>query len=192
MAKRKTDRRTLMTKDMIKDGLLSLLESLNYEKISISGLCKKVEITRATFYAHYTNLDEVLEEVLDDALKLTDYDHNPLTSQKSLATVDYQQENPDELLPACQRAASHPKYRILFMNESVSPIILNKLYHREKDHQIATIMARWHVNKEDATVIFIYTLYGSFVVNKFLGWEKNEKWYHTQALIQKFFAPKND
>ena len=66
---RKTDRRTVMTKSMIKDALLELLQNTPYEKITVTALCKQSEITRATFYLHYNNIDNVLDELLDDALR---------------------------------------------------------------------------------------------------------------------------
>ena len=66
---RKTDRRTIMTKGMIKDALLELLQNTPYEKITVTALCKQSEITRATFYLHYNNIDNVLDELLDDALR---------------------------------------------------------------------------------------------------------------------------
>ena len=50
---RKTDRRTVMTKGMIQDALLELLQNTPYEKITVTALCKQSEITRATFYLHY-------------------------------------------------------------------------------------------------------------------------------------------
>lgn len=64
MIVRKTDRRTVMTKGMIQDALLELLQNTPYEKITVTALCKQSEITRATFYLHYNNIDDVLEELL--------------------------------------------------------------------------------------------------------------------------------
>ena len=82
MTVRKTDRRTLITKEMIKDALLTLLQHTRYEKITITALCKQAEITRTTFYLHYDNLDDVLDELLDEALRLSELEHFD-TSQTS-------------------------------------------------------------------------------------------------------------
>lgn len=124
---RKTDRRTVMTKGMIQDALLELLQNTPYEKITVTALCKQSEITRATFYLHYNNIDDVLEELLDDALRLTEFDAiQPLPSAISNRIIENEKNieernpDPDALLPACQRATSNPKYRILFLDESLS------------------------------------------------------------------------
>ena len=43
---RKTDRRTLYTRQVVKDALLELLEKNPYAKINVTMLCKQAEITR--------------------------------------------------------------------------------------------------------------------------------------------------
>ena len=58
---RKTDRRTLYTRQVVKDALLELLEKNPYDKINVTLLCRQAEITRATFYLHYADLNEVLD-----------------------------------------------------------------------------------------------------------------------------------
>ena len=89
MTVRKTDRRTVMTKGMIKDALLELLQNTTYEKITVTALCKQSEITRATFYLHYNNIDDVLEELLDDALRLTELDAiQPIPSAISNRSIE--------------------------------------------------------------------------------------------------------
>lgn len=139
MAERKTDRRTIYTKNIIKDSLLDLLKHISYEKITVTAICKQSEITRATFYLHYNNIDEVLDETLDEALRLTELDANfsispshPFADVKIEKAFSPAPDDPDIYLPACQRAASNPKYRILFLDETMSHHILEKLYKREE------------------------------------------------------------
>lgn len=196
MALRKTDRRTLMTKVIIKDALLELLQNTLYEKITVTALCRQAEVTRATFYLHYNNIDDVLDELLDDALRLSEldtlYSMNSSISKRSIKNIEGLKElspDPDALLPACQRAASNPKYRILFMDESLSHHILNKLYHVQKPQRIPEIMNNYHVTEWEAEKIFLFMLHGNFAVNKSLGWDKSPDWYHIQEIIQKLIKP---
>ena len=94
---RKTDRRTLITKGMIKDALLELLQNTPYEKITVTALCKQSEITRATFYLHYNNIDNVLDELLDDALRLTELDAiQPLPSAISNRGIENEKTSKKE------------------------------------------------------------------------------------------------
>lgn len=66
--KQKTDRRTLYTKQTIKEAFLRLKRNKEYNSITISDICRLAEISRSTFYLHYNHIAEVLDEVLDDAV----------------------------------------------------------------------------------------------------------------------------
>lgn len=195
MTERKTDRRTIMTKTMVKDAMLELLRETSYEKITVSALCKRAEITRTTFYLHYPNLNAVLGEVLDDALRLTELDQRFGRAESSHKAYFQSRENDepdiDAFLPPCQRAARDPKYRVLFMSESMSYLIMDKMYRKQRDNRVPGIMAEYHVTEWEAEIIFRYMLYGSFAVNKSLSWVNNDDWYHAQDVIRKFTAPKS-
>lgn len=197
MIERKTDRRTITTKTQIKDALLILLKSTSYNRISVSLLCKQAQITRPTFYLHYQNLNEVLDEILDDALRITEldqsiskYDCDDAEHASSPAYSAKNREYRDSDLPVCQRAVCHPKYRVLFMNDSTSPIILEKLYQSQKKKHIPEFMKRYSATEWEADILFRYSLYGNFAVNKSLGWVRNDDWYKAQNLIQKIFVRK--
>ena len=185
-----------MTKGMIKDALLELLQNTAYEKITVTALCRQAEITRATFYLHYDNIDDVLNELLDDALRLTELDalHSltPTLYNRDIENESNLEEtspDPDALLPACQRAASNPKYRILFLDESLSHHILKKLYQMQKTQRIPEIMRDYHVTEWEADKIFLFMLHGNFAVNKSLGWNKNADWYRIQEIIKNLLKP---
>ena len=45
---RKTDRRTLYTRNAIKDALLEALGDKTFEQITVTDVCRRAEITRAT------------------------------------------------------------------------------------------------------------------------------------------------
>ena len=61
--KSKTDRRVLYTKMFLKESLLELMKEKPVDKITPTELCRKAEINRNTFYAHYYSTRDVLEEI---------------------------------------------------------------------------------------------------------------------------------
>lgn len=63
------NRRVKMTKRMIKDALLDLLEREPLSKISVTDLCKLADVNRATFYAYYSDTQALLREIEDDAME---------------------------------------------------------------------------------------------------------------------------
>ena len=56
----------MLTKKLLKDGLLRLLENKSIQKVNVTELCKEAGINRATFYAHYETPHDVLNEIESD------------------------------------------------------------------------------------------------------------------------------
>lgn len=54
--------------EKIKDALVCLLREKPFHKITITDIIKKAEINRSTYYYHYYELEEVLNEVIDVAI----------------------------------------------------------------------------------------------------------------------------
>ena len=62
----KQDRRTRYTRQSIKETFLELLKQKNFTKITVTEICKISEINRGTFYLHYYDIHDVLEDILND------------------------------------------------------------------------------------------------------------------------------
>lgn len=62
----KENQRIILTKHMLKDSLLQLMETKSIQKISVCELCKNAGINRATFYNHYTMPSDILREIGND------------------------------------------------------------------------------------------------------------------------------
>ena len=73
------DRRVIYTKHAIKDALLELMKEKSFEKLSISGVCEAAQITRTTFYSHYDTLNQVLDELIDEAFEVAEYSSTTLS-----------------------------------------------------------------------------------------------------------------
>ena len=168
MKKRKDDIRTKYTCRLIKDTFLELLENISYEKLNISIICKKAKIARATFYLHYNNLNQVLLEVLDEALELSNN-----ISNESLNDTNKE--------PLCQKPVS-PKYQVLFNDFYLSNYIASRLYNYAKKDSIKKFMKNYNLTEYEAEKLFLFIFYGSFSINKSLKWEKNEEWNHKLPL----------
>lgn len=55
MATKQENQRILLTKRLLQEGLLRLLETKDLDKISVTELCREAGINRATFYNHYAS-----------------------------------------------------------------------------------------------------------------------------------------
>ena len=52
-----------MTKRIIKESLIDMLKKKSMDKITVSALCEEADINRSTFYSHYSDVCDVLEEM---------------------------------------------------------------------------------------------------------------------------------
>lgn len=59
----KENQRITLTKKLLQEGLLRLLETKPLDKISVTELCKESGINRATFYNHYNSPQELLTDL---------------------------------------------------------------------------------------------------------------------------------
>ena len=191
---RKTDRRTLYTRQVVKDALLELLESNPYDKINVTMLCRQAEITRATFYLHYADLNEVLDEVIAEALDIAEHSgtmEDFETRDRRLRAV--MENGPqairgnEKYLAPCQRIADEPKYRSLFMDDSLSYYIIRKMYLAERDMSVPYLEKSCSLSREDADRIFLFVIHGLYYVNRSMKWEKDDAWYRMQYLVNNLF-----
>jgi AcrR family transcriptional regulator len=66
------NRRVRMTKRMIRDALLDLLDSQSIETVSVTRLCKEADVSRSTFYLHYGSERDVISEIEEDLIEGVD------------------------------------------------------------------------------------------------------------------------
>lgn len=182
--KHKTDRRTIYTLNVIKDAFLKLIEQMPYNQIKVTELCREAGITRSTFYSHYDNLTDVLNELLDEALLFTNTTE-PQPPVDENISIDTLKEN-ESLLPACQRIADSPKYHNLLMDSSLSDYIIGRIIKHEKTRTVPSIQKRTGLDESQAELLFIYAIHGSFAINKKHHFIKNEAWYRDLKVLNQF------
>ena len=193
-AARKPDRRTLYTRRAVKDAMLELLEKQPYEKLTVAALCRQAEVTRSTFYLHYQSLDEVLNELLDEALMAAEAASNDMSVRERMAAVaellktgtagDLRRN--ERLLGPCQRVADDPKYRAIFQDPTLSGYVISRIYRLERDQMIPYLMEECRINRNEADKLFMMIVYGLFYVNHSMKWSKDESWYEMQLLAMHY------
>lgn len=68
MAGATVDRRAVRTKRKLKEVLINLLQTRELEKISIRELAELADISRGTFYLHFTDIFDLYQAVEDDVV----------------------------------------------------------------------------------------------------------------------------
>ena len=57
------DRRVRRTRESIRSALLSQMRHTPYQDLTVSAICREADIGRGTFYAHYSDAFEVVQEM---------------------------------------------------------------------------------------------------------------------------------
>ena len=68
MKEQSENRRVRMTKRLMKDALLNLLERTELSGITVTAVCEAADVNRSTFYSYYTSPSELLRELEQEVL----------------------------------------------------------------------------------------------------------------------------
>ncbi len=64
------DRRIAKTKNALREAFVTLLKTHSLNDITVAELCRTANIDRRTFYNHYSNVGEIIDEIDDIALQI--------------------------------------------------------------------------------------------------------------------------
>ncbi len=96
----KNNRRTQITKMLLKTSLIELMHEKNMNQITIKELCERADLNRSTFYLHYTDQYALLEDIENEMISTT-FAHlqnvGPTLDTLSyiVAFLDYVKDNKD-------------------------------------------------------------------------------------------------
>ena len=65
----KENQRIMLSKRLLRESMLRLLENRSPEKITITELCEEAGINRGTFYRHYSTPRDVLEDICQELIR---------------------------------------------------------------------------------------------------------------------------
>ncbi|MDE6869795.1 MAG: TetR family transcriptional regulator C-terminal domain-containing protein, partial [Clostridia bacterium] len=122
-------RRVRMTKKMIKDAYIELLEINPDKRLSITEICQRADINRSTFYMHYEDVNQLVKEIEDEILDQIPY---PELSEGSLS----QKEQYIDLLK--------DTFEYIKINKSQFILLLSQLDSNDfKKRLISTILDKY-------------------------------------------------
>ena len=90
----KNESKYFNTAKKMNDALIALLETKEYEYITIKEICHIANVNRSTFYLHYSNMNDLLEETIK-SLNLSFNSH--FKSKENESTI-ISKENIEDLL----------------------------------------------------------------------------------------------
>ncbi len=155
MKEKKTDRRVKYTKMVIKQSFIKLLKQKTISKISIKEICEDADINRATFYAHYKNQYDLLNQIENETI-------NDITQY--LSSYDFKSKK-DVPIAAIEKVLEYIK-----KNSELFDLLLNSNGDTNFQQEIIEIVGKQYfipakednfLKKEESEYVFHFLASGS-------------------------------
>lgn len=176
--KRKVDRRTLYTKMEIKNAMLTLLGKKDYADITVAELCREAELNRGTFYLHYNNTAQIIDELFDDAIGNM---HSVLVQLGSSAAADEKCA-----YPLCRFLRENKQYQPLFFSDSLHGYAVERLAQSDRDRYLSKLSETSSLSRDVLEEIFYFQLNGCLAVSRRNIGISDEDWSRIQCGVDSF------
>ena len=160
----KSESKYFNTAKKMDKALISLLEEKSFEYITVSEICKRAEVNRSTFYLHYENTVDLLNEtarfLLDDFAAYFNVDVENITNKFKENSLDELNFISDEYL--------HPylsyikENRIAFLTVLLHSVSFgfNEIFQRLYDNIFNPILERYNYPATDRKYAMMFYLNG--------------------------------
>ena len=166
----KSESKYFNTAKKMDKALISLLEEKSFEYITVSEICKRAEVNRSTFYLHYENtvdlLNETIRFLLDDFMSYFNVDVK--------SVVDKFEENSTDELMFITDEYLHPYLSYIKENKTVFSTALSqavsfefdKIFQRLYENIFDPILERYNYPVADRKYAMMFYLNGITAIVK--------------------------
>ena len=132
---KKLDPRVVRTRQQLRGALVSLIEENGFDALTVQDITDRAALNRATFYLHYHDKHDLLENSLRDAIDELMVDLGTTADEQGQLISD---ESPRPIRAVFEHVAQHAHfYRVMLSAEGVPAFSAGV-----RDH-IAAITLRW-------------------------------------------------
>nr|WP_315024214.1 TetR/AcrR family transcriptional regulator [uncultured Aminipila sp.] len=171
-----TDLRVVKNKKHIKEAFLELIQKYDYEKITVTELAEKAMINRKTFYLHYETKDALLDEIIQDGLKImlknTRYPDLMPNKDYHLGSV----EN-DMICILKNISSDKPLFKLLFSNNEMQKQAKSII----KDRLISIVADNLSINSHIPKDLFSLSITAA-AMEMFRWWLDQEKYSEEETV----------
>ncbi|WP_226036669.1 TetR/AcrR family transcriptional regulator [Aquibacillus saliphilus] len=171
---RKLDPRVERTRQSFMDALLELMEQKDFQKISILEIAQTARLNRSTFYLHFFDRDDLMQQMLDEAL-------NELRESVKLteAEFEYASDKPHPIfIRLFEKMMEDRKfYSVILANDKI-PYFTNSVLEMIMEF---IAKAKHYLINDEVEFVVPLEISSSYVASAYLGvinwWLKNEMPY---------------
>ncbi len=151
----KTNQRVRLTKKLLKDSLIDLLQEKDIRKIAIRELCENAGINHCTFYKYYGSQYDLLAEMESDLLEKVE-----------MTLAEKSQSEPDKqpIITLLMYLEENLKITRLLINNNIDPLFPEKLFSLPTiQKELANELSEnYHEGTHEYAMNFVF--YGAFRV----------------------------
>ncbi len=172
----KTESKYLNTAIKMDKALISLLEKKSIEYITVREICEVAQVNRSTFYLHYENIGDLIEEttryLLDDFLTRFVKDAQTITFNPKNCEINELLFIKDEFLFPFLMYIKEHKGVFDTVLSNLMVLGMNDVYSRMFEEIFNPILDRFGYKSSERTYVILYYLNGITAVIK--EWLKND------------------
>ena len=150
------------------EALITLLEKKDFEYITIKEICDTAGVNRSTFYLHYENTSDLLQEttryIIDKHLAYYEIDQTRI----SLQFETYKREElvfiTDEYLVPYLKFIKDNQRLFKVSIKQFNSFNMNEVYGRMFEHIFNPILERFHVPEKERAYVMKFYLTGVFAI----------------------------
>lgn len=172
----KSESKYFNTAILFDEALIHLLQDKDIEYITIKELCKKAGVNSSTFYLHYENINDLVEET-------TNYINNKFLNyfnEGTIGIIDKIKTAPLEELLLIEKKYLTPYLTFVKENKKIFKAAFNNpngmkissRYNHLKKYIIIPILERFNVSKKEQDYLITFYINGTMSIIK--EWLKNE------------------
>ncbi len=163
-----TDKRVIKTRKAITTAFMELALEKDISKISVSDLAEKAVINRSTFYLHYADTKEVLDDIendvsetINDSLSQFDTDNIFESTNKMLMTLTGVLDE-------------NPAFKNFMLHSPSSGYIISNIKKTLTAKALEAMLKKsFHTNIKKASVAITYMVSG--IIDTYIFWANNEQ-----------------
>lgn len=166
-------------------AFLSLLETKDFDYITVKEICEKAHVNRSTFYLHYESLYDLLDESMEYVngrfLAFMKAEGNIETVKKDSSLDELIFVTPKYLTPYLKYIKEN---RRLFKTviENAAILKLDEAYEDLFNHIFVPVMERFHFASPDREYIIAFYLHGLMAI--ITRWLENDCGETTEQIIK--------
>lgn len=168
----KSESKYYNTAVLMDEALLILLETKDFEFITIKEICKKAGVNRSTFYLHYQNTSELLAEAIElinkrftESFKVQSFDAINANKESSFFIT------PEYIVPYLKFVKENKK---LFKLIHEKPYVFNNERAFEKLYKsiFSVILDKFGVREDEKQYVFSFYTQGTLAI--IMKWIEND------------------